>query len=215
LLDGQFFDLVFTLRLAYLDKDLFITQMNGPDAQRIPFDRLEHYDHIFTYEGDRYVELDNADTRRSVRLRLVKGDRPGVGIGENMTVSSPDAYKYFIDDVVMCPPKSPFCWTLDAPELKFWLSSTRDRVLIVNFKQSSDTLKQTGPLTIDYYVNDHLLERVRYAEEGDHTYRHAVPAAWLRAGDYTVVKMKMENPYVSPADGAKLGVLLVSAGFGN
>jgi hypothetical protein len=215
LLDGQFYDLVFVVRLLYQDKALFITQLNGPAEQRIPLDRLGHYDHIFTYEGGRYVELDNSDTRRSVRLRVAKGDKPGIGIGENMTVSSLDAYKYFVGDVIMCPPKSVFCWTLDAPELKFWLSSNQDRVFTVNFKLSSETLKQTGPLAIDYFINDHFLEQVRYAGEGDHTYRHVVPAGWLRTDDYTVVKLQVRNPYIAPADGAKLGVLLISAGFGN
>jgi hypothetical protein len=215
LLDGQFYDLFFLLRLLYRDNDLFITQLNGPAPQRISLENLGHYDHIFTYEGNRYVELDNTDTRRSVRLRLVKGDQPGAGIGESMTVSSVDGYKYFVDDVIMCQPKSDACWTLDAPELKFWLSSNRARVLTVNFKLSGETLKQTGPLVIDYFVNDHFLERVRYADEGDHSYRHAVPPDWLRTDDYTIFKMQVRNPYVSPADGAKLGVLLVSAGFGN
>ncbi len=87
-LDGGVWDLFFTLRLIYLDKDSFITQLNGPPAQQVPVDQLDHYDHIFTYQGDRYVELDNADTRRSVRLRLVKADQPGARIGESMTVSS-------------------------------------------------------------------------------------------------------------------------------
>jgi hypothetical protein len=215
LLDSQFYDLVFMLQLLYRDSDLFITQLNGPAPQRIPVDRLGHYDHIFTFEGNRYVELDNTDTRRSVRLRLVKGVQPGTGIGESMTVSSVDGYKYFVDDVIMCQPKSEVCWTLDTPELKFWLSSNRDRVLTVNFKLSGETLKQTGPLVIDYFVNDHFLERVRYTEEGDHTYQHAIPSGWLRTDDYTLVKMQVRNPYVAPADGAKLGVLLVSAGFGN
>ena len=214
-LDGGVWDLFFTLRLIYLDKDLFITQLNGPSAQQVPLDQLDHYDHIFSYQGDRYVELDNADTRRSVRLRLVKAKQPGARIGENMTISSADAYQYFVDDIIMCPPKSVNCWTLDAPELKFWLSSTRDRIFSAQFNVAKDTFQQTGPLVIDYFVNNRLLERVRYTEDGDHTYRHAVPADWLRTDDYTIVKMQVRNPYIAPADGAKLGVLLVSAGFGN
>ncbi len=99
--------------------------------------------------------------------------------------------------------------------MKFWLSSNKDRFLTASFNVAKDTFQQTGPLVIDYFVNDHLLERVRYAEDGDHTYRHAVPAGWLRTDDYTIVKMQVRNPYIAPADGAKLGVLLVSAGFGN
>jgi hypothetical protein len=214
-LDGGVWDLFFTLRLIYLDKDLFITQLKGPSAQQVPLDQLNHYDHIFSYQGERYVELDNADTRRSVRLRLVKANQPGARIGENMTVSSADAYKYFVDGIIMCPPKSVNCWTLDAPELKFWLSSTRDRIFSAQFNLAKDTFQQTGPLVIDYFINGRPLERVRYTEDGDHTYRHAVPADWLRTDDYTIVKMQVRNPYIAPADGAKLGILLMSAGFGN
>lgn len=214
-LDGGVWDLFFTLRLIYLDKDLFVTQLNGPPAQQVPVDQLDHYDHIFTYQGDRYVELDNGDTRRSVRLRLVKANQPGARIGESMTVASADAYKYFVDDIIMCQPKSVSCWTLDAPQMKFWLSSTRDRFLTMSFSVAQATFQQTGPLVIDYFVNDHLIERVRYATDGDQTYRHAVPAGWLRTDDYTIVKMQVRNPYIAPADGAKLGVLLVSAGFAN
>ena len=36
--------------------------LNGPQAQRIPLDKLPHYDHIFDYVDGHYVELDN--TRR-------------------------------------------------------------------------------------------------------------------------------------------------------
>ena len=214
-LDGGAWDLYFTLCLLYSDKDLFVTQLNGPAQKRLPLDQLGHYDHIFTYESDRYVELDNEDTLKSIRLRLVKADQPGKRIGETMAVSNADAYKYFVEGIIMCGPKSESCWTLDAPELKFWLSSDRARVFEARFTISGDTLKQTGPLIIDYFINDHFLERVRYAEAGEHTYRHLVPPNWLRTNDYTLVKMQIRNPYVAPADGAKLGVLLVSAGFGN
>ncbi len=43
-------DLVFLLRILYRDNDLFITMLNGPVEQRIPPERLGHYDHIFTFE---------------------------------------------------------------------------------------------------------------------------------------------------------------------
>jgi len=214
-LDGGVWDLFFTVRLIYLEDDPFITQLNGPLPQQIPVDELDHYDHIFTFQGERYVELDNADTQRSVRLRLVKADQPGAQIGENMTVSSVDAYKYFVDDIIMCGTKSVVCWTLDAPELKFRLASKKNRFFAAHFQLSKDTFQQTGPLVIDYFINGHLLQRVRYAEVGDHVYRHAVPEDWLRTDDYTIVKMQVRNPYIAPADGAKLGVLLISAGFGN
>jgi hypothetical protein len=62
--------LVFLLRLYYRDTSLFITQLYGPPEQRIPLDQLPHYDHIFDFENGRYVELDHADSLRSVRPHL-------------------------------------------------------------------------------------------------------------------------------------------------
>jgi hypothetical protein len=212
-LDNGFWDLLFTLRLAYRDGDLFITQLNGPREQRIPIDKLGHYDHIFTYEADHYVELDNSDASKSVRLRLVKEATPGAHIGDKMTVAAADAYKYFVKDVIMCPPKSVSCWTRDDPVLKFKLASDRDRIFVVQFTISEQTMRQTGPVMIDYYINDRLLDSVRYSEDGDHEYRHVVPAAWLATNDYTLVRIHIRNPYLAPQDGARLGVLLASAGF--
>ena len=214
-LDGEFFDLLFTLSLMYSDHHLFVTQLNGPEAQRLPIDKLGHYDHIFSYENGRFVELDNADTRRSLRLHLVKEEKADAPIGENMMVSGADAYRYFVRNIVGCLPKSMFCWTLESPELKFRLSSNKARFFTVHFKLSEDALKQTGPLKIDYFINDHLLERAQYFGRGDHTYQHRVPDGWLRTDDYTVVKMQVHNPYIASGDGAKLGILLVSAGFRN
>ncbi len=214
-LDGGFYDLFFVLRLFYLDNSLFITQMNGPPAQRIPQEQLGRYDHIFDFVAGRFVELDNTDTQRSVRLNLVKEDSPGAHLGESMSVAADDAYKYFVKDVILCPPKSVSCWTLDSAELKFRLSSREHRTLTARFTIIKETLQQTGPLTIDFFVNDRFLEQARYAAEGDYTYRHAVPSAWLKTDDYTLVRIKIRNPYIAPADGAKLGVLLASAGFEN
>ncbi len=62
--------LVFLLRLYYRDNTLFITQLYGPPEQRIPLDQLPHYDHIFDFENGSYVELDNADSLRSIQPRL-------------------------------------------------------------------------------------------------------------------------------------------------
>ena len=213
--DGSSWDPVFTLLLAYQDKDLVITQMYGPTQQRVPLDRLGPYDHIFSYEGNQYVELDNSDSRRSLRLHLVKEDRPGGHIGENMAVEREDAYKYFVNDIVFWQPKTLECWTLEAPELKFWLLSNQHRLLTIHFRLPKETLAQTGPLNTDFFVNDQLLGHGRYATDGDHTFQHSVPSGWLKPNDYTIVRMQVRNPYIAPADGAKLGVLLVSAGFDN
>jgi hypothetical protein len=207
-------DLVFLLRLFYRDTDLWLTEMNGPQGQRIPLDRLPHYDHIFDYENGHYVELDNADARVSVQLHLLKVDNPSDVFGDTMTIGKPGAVQYIVKGVLVGDPKSDGYWTLDQPELRFRLSSLQSHVFRERFYLARDTLKQTGPLIVDFYVNGHHLDQARFDKEGDNIYQHDVPAAWLKTGnDVTTVRMVVHNPYVAPRDGARLGVLLRSAGF--
>jgi hypothetical protein len=207
-------DLVFLLRLYYRDTDLWLTELNGPQGQRIPLDRLPHYDHIFDYEKGHYVELDNTDARVSVQLHLLKVDNPSDVFGDTMTIGKPGAAQYIVKGVLVGDPKSDGYWTLDEPELRFRLSSVQNHVFRERFYLARDTLKQTGPLIVDFYVNGHHLDRARFDKEGDDIYQHDVPVDWLKTGEsLTTVRMLVRNPYIAPRDGARLGVLLRSAGF--
>jgi hypothetical protein len=207
-------DLVFLLRLYYHDPDLWLTELNGPELQRIPLDRLPHYDHIFDYVNGHYVELDNTDARISVQLHLLKVDNPSDAFGDAMTIGRPGATQYIVKGVLVGDPKSDGYWTLDEPELRFRLSSVQNHVFRERFFLPRDTLQQTGPLMVDVFVNGHLLDQAVFAKDGDVIYQHDVPVEWLKAGDsLTTVRMRVRNPYIAPQDHARLGVLLKSAGF--
>ncbi len=206
-------DLLFLLRLYYHDTDLFLTQLNGPPPQRIPLNRLPHYDHIFDYENGHYVELDNSDAAVSVQLHLLKVSNPDYAFGETMTVGKPGASQYVVKDVLVGDEKSQAFWTLDEPELRFRLSSVQHHVFRERFFLPLETLKQTGPLIVDFYVNGHLLDQARFAKDGIVNYQHEVPAKWLKTDSLTTVQMHVHNPYVSPRDHSRLGVLLMSAAF--
>lgn len=206
-------DMVFLLRMYYRDPDLFLTELNGPEGQRIPLNRLPHYDHIFDYVDGHYIELDNADASLSVQLHLLKVANPDYAFGETMTIGKPGASQYVVKGVLVGDPKSNAFWTLDEPELKFLLSSVQHHVFREHFFIAQETLKVTGPLTVDFYVNGHLLDQGRFAKDGDVLYQHEVPVDWLKTGALTTVKMRVHNPYIAPRDGARLGFLLMSAGF--
>jgi hypothetical protein len=206
-------DLVFLLRLYYRDTDLFLTEINGPEAQRIPLERLPHYDHIFDFEDGHYVELENGDALQSVQLHLVKAAIRKDALGEVMTIGTPGASRYIVKGVMVGDPKADGYWTRDEPELQFQLSSVEHHVFREHFYMPLDTFKQTGPLAVDFYVDGHLLDQARFDKDGDVIYQHDVPVDWLKADSPTTVKMRVHNPYVSPRDGARLGFLLRSASF--
>jgi hypothetical protein len=206
-------DLVFLLRIFYRNNDLVMELLNGPPEQRIPLERLGHYDHIFTFEDGHYVELDNADAVRSVQQNLRKVPHPAVALGEAVTIGQPGAAQYLVKGVLVGLPDQPSYWTLDQPEFRFHLSSTGHHRFMERFYLPPETVKQTGPLHVDFYVNDHLLDQAVFPKEGDILYQHDVPASWLSTDGFTNVRMYVHNPYVAPADGARLGVLLRAASF--
>jgi hypothetical protein len=207
------FDLVFLLRIYYRDTDLFLTEMNGPLEQRIPLNKLPHYDYIFDYVDGHYIELDNSDTLLSVKLHLLKVPNPNYSFGETMTVGKPGAAQYIVKGVLVGDAKADAYWTLDQPELQFRLSSVQDHVFRERFFLPLETLKETGPLMVDFFVNGHHLDEATFAKDGDLIYEHDVPEAWLKTNDLTTVQMKIRNPYIAPRDGARLGFLLRSANF--
>ncbi len=206
-------DLVFLLRILYRDNDLFITMMDGPEAQRIPLERLGHYDHIFTFDGEHYVELDNTDAVRSVQQNLLKVAHPSVALGEAVTIGKPGARQYLVKGIQVGPPDETGYWTLDQPELRFRLSTTQHHWFMERFFLPPDTLQKTGPLRVDFFVNGHLLDQAVFANDGDVLYEHDVPESWLKTDDFTIVRMVIHNPYIAPPYGDKLGVLLSSASF--
>ncbi len=206
-------DLVFLLRLYYRDTTLWLTQLNGPPAQRIPLDRLGHYDHIFDFVDGHYVELENGDTLQSLQLHIQKVAGQNNAFGEVMTIGRPGAFRYIVKGVLLGDPKADGYWTLDEPEFRFRLSSVQHHVFREHFYISPDTLKQTGPLKVDFYVNGHLLDQTVFAKDGDVNYQHDVPVEWLKTDSLTTVQMRVHNPYIAPRDGARLGVLLRSAFF--
>jgi hypothetical protein len=206
-------DMVFLLRNLYRDNDLYITMLNGPPEQRVPLERLGHYDHIFNFESGHYVELDNTDAARSVLQDLRKVALPSVVLGEAFTTGKPGAAQYLVKGVQVGPPEQAGYWTLDHPEFRFRLTTTKHHWFMERFFRPLNCLQRDGPLRVDFYVNGHLLDHAVFAKDGDSLYQHDVPAKWLKTDGFTTVRMDIHNPYVAARDGAKLGVVLLGASF--
>lgn len=202
------YDLVFLATLYYRDPKLFITQLDGPMEQRVPVDKLGNYDHVFSYEDNQWVEYDARDIPHSLRFHTLKGQAE---MADSFQVGDPNRQAYIVQGLLLGPIGSDSAWTLDNPELRFKIASTANRELALRFVIVGETLKKTGPLKVEFFVNNHLLDRATYSDDGERTYRHPIPPAWLTTEDFNVVRMHILNPYVAPRDGAKLGVLLKSA----
>ncbi len=144
--------------------------------------------------------------------------RPVAGVGPNLfgsfvAMNDPDAPQHIIKDISPVLEGGAWRWTGKRPSLRFVVSKVSDAKLVMDFAIAKLTFDATGPVTLSFFVNDRLLENVRYDAPGSKRYEKAVPAGWLYTDRMNTVAAEIDKVYVSPKDGAVLGFILSRAGF--
>jgi hypothetical protein len=104
-------------------------------------------------------------------------------------------------------------WTFDRPELQFFLAKTEHLELEVDYSIAGDIVKDTGPITVSFFLNNRAVGSMRCAKEGQYKFIQPVPAHLLSANEIATVGMEMKPVWVSPKDGQHLGIILIGAGF--
>jgi hypothetical protein len=134
--------------------------------------------------------------------------------GEKTFVAANDPYaeSFFIRDVRGLE-AGQWRWTGAEPTFHFVLEKVENLKFVMGFSVAGATLKDTGPVTLKFFVNDRLLGEQLCEEFGDKRFEKAVDPSWLEANADTLVKVTIDPPWVSPADGTKLGIILTEAGF--
>jgi|FLYL01.1.fsa_nt_gi hypothetical protein len=133
-------------------------------------------------------------------------------IGHFVSVSDPNAERYFVRDVRILEANS-YRWTGKNPTFRFLLQSTKNLKFLMEFSISGETMKVTGPLTMAVSVNGRLLDRVTYSEPGPKLFEKPVEESWLSEDSETIVSVEFDKVYIAEADGVQLGVTLSRAGF--
>lgn len=128
-------------------------------------------------------------------------------------MSDPSADLHIVRDVSDTVEGGSWRWTYERPELRFWLDSTANLKLAVDFQCSGLTLEKTGPVTISFYVNNRLLGSTRCAEAGGYHFEKAVPPSWVNTTAPVSVAAQADKFWIAPSDGKKLGFILIKAGF--
>jgi hypothetical protein len=85
--------------------------------------------------------------------------------------------------------------------------------LVWDFSVAEVTFKETGPVTVSFYVNGTGVGRVPCPKPGDYKFEQPVRQDLLRANEYNTIAAQADKLWVSPADGAKLGFTMTRAGF--
>jgi hypothetical protein len=97
--------------------------------------------------------------------------------------------------------------------MRFVLEDKANQRLVVNFIVHSGTFKETGPFTVEFRVNGTAVGKMRCAEPEEHRFEAPVPEELLEMMPETRVAIRVDKYWIAPTDNAKLGILLVDAGF--
>ncbi|MCC6536992.1 MAG: hypothetical protein IT162_05550 [Bryobacterales bacterium] len=131
-----------------------------------------------------------------------------------VAMNDPDAPAHFVRDINERLESGLWRWTAQHPRLRFVLPRNPGRLkLVMDFTIPGDVIKQTGPLTVKFFLNQRDLETVTFAQPGEQHKEWPVDPSWLSAEDY-VLGADLSKVFVG-GDGAQLGLALVRAGFVN
>jgi hypothetical protein len=125
----------------------------------------------------------------------------------------PDVDGYLVADISRPAPGAAWLWTFDHPAVRVWTGAGDPRHLLVKMATVDATMKDTGPVTVTFTVNDHEVGRKTLPKPGSYDFEADVDPAFLKAGDWSEIKMSASPLWTAPADKKHLGFLLIAAGF--
>jgi len=104
-------------------------------------------------------------------------------------------------------------WTGQRPTVRIVPRAKDNLKYVIDFALPEATFKDTGPVTLSFYVNDRLLDRVRYTAAGQFHFEKAVPSEWITPGNDTTLAAEIDKMWISKEDGARLGFILTRIGL--
>jgi hypothetical protein len=129
-----------------------------------------------------------------------------------VSMADGDADAHIVRDIT--PAAQPdWRWTRKRPTVHVTMRTNENVKYTMDFAIAEATLKDTGPVTLSFYVNDHLLDTVRYAASGPQHFEKPIPAGWIMPGQEATVAAEIDKVWVSKLDGAQLGFILMRIGL--
>lgn len=129
-----------------------------------------------------------------------------------LDMSDTSSERAFAGDIAKGVQSSVWRWTGQKPTIRLTLVSTSNLRYYIEFAVADATFKDTGPVTITYWVNDQVLDRVRYDTPGKKSFDRVIPPHFLRAMAENTLAAELDKPWQSP-DGQKLGLILFKFGL--
>lgn len=130
-----------------------------------------------------------------------------------INMNDPDAASHIVKDIDGGVQGGSWRWAFQRPTIQVILRSTENQKFVIDFAIAQVTFKDTGPVTLSYSVNGHLLDKVRYTTSGEKHFEKPVPSQWLKQDMTTLVSAEIDKLWTAPQDGAKMGFILIRMGL--
>ncbi len=128
-------------------------------------------------------------------------------------MASPDASDHIVGGIYPPAPGIGWRWTEANPEVWVMLERVDRLRFTADFAIWDDGFKQTGPVTLTFSVNGHVVGSERYTTPGVKHFEAAVPEEWLSPLKRATAGIAVDKVYVSPTDHKRFGIILVRIGF--
>jgi hypothetical protein len=130
-----------------------------------------------------------------------------------VSMDEPGVEARIVRDIAPKNPDDTWRWTGKRPAIRVRIRTQQPVKYVIDFTIPDLTLRDTGPVTIAFTVNDHELGRVRYDKPGDAHFEKPVPPEWIVVDGETIVGAEIDKLWTAPLDGAKFGFIISRMGL--
>jgi hypothetical protein len=127
-------------------------------------------------------------------------------------MADPDADLHIVRDI-MPKTDTPWRWTGPRPAVRIRIRGKQELRYSIDFTLPDISFKDTGPVTITFTVNDHVLDRILYTEPGYKHFEKPVPPSWLPLDQNAIVGAEIDKMWKSPDDGKMFGFIISRMGL--
>lgn len=131
-----------------------------------------------------------------------------------LNMADADAERHFVQDISAELAANTWRWTGKRPTIRLHPNTNRKLMYSIDFAIAGSTFEQTGPVTLSFFVNDRLLDRVHYAKPGRQRFQKPVPSEWVKPDENATLAAEIDKLWTPPPPGGTpLGFILVSLGL--
>lgn len=120
-------------------------------------------------------------------------------------------WSYVVADIYAA--EGAWSWTAKRPTVRVTVPTGENVRYMIRFGIPEGILARTGPLSVQFFINDHILDTVAYSKPGTIDYEKEVPVDWVPQGSEVILGAEIDKVHTVPPDQRQLGFVLTKIGL--